>query len=117
MTNEHLKLNSKQNPLETNIQNDWQGTFRKSVLDLDLLNYALLSDRSFASSAQKVLVVTCMDQVIDSIQYTYQGKQFETKNLKHLIEEGKFPYTAFDGLIESWGDTSSQMKEIEFKSP
>lgn len=51
-----------ENPYETNVYSEFQGNFRKSVLDLDLLQYAIDCDNYYNNST-KHLVITCLDQV------------------------------------------------------
>ena len=48
---------------ETNTYNPYQEHFRKSPLQVTLLNYALDCDRIFSSAASKYLVMTCTDQI------------------------------------------------------
>lgn len=47
---------------ETNKSHPYQGEFRKTHLNLDLLNYALACDDNFSSNLKKNLVITCIDQ-------------------------------------------------------
>ncbi len=60
-TNDFIKVN----PKETNTQNVYQGKFRRTALDLDLLRYGISRDSYIraADSNQKRLVVTCLDQM------------------------------------------------------
>lgn len=65
MTNEGYDMTYiTDNPNETNINNKYQGNFRKSPLDVNLLNYAISCDNQYNSS-NKNIVVTCLDQVSD----------------------------------------------------
>lgn len=52
------------NEAEANRSNRWQGKFRSGELDLELLNYALETDRIFHSGfrVRRELVITCLDQ-------------------------------------------------------
>ncbi len=99
MTNEHLPLNLKENPLETNVHNEWQTDFRKSVLDIDLLNYALQCDANFHTerSSNKTLVVTCLDQLEGKMQATFKGELQEL----NPIELGMGRNTYFNTIITS----------------
>lgn len=75
MTNEGVyDLELKNNELETNVTNEWQGDFRKSVLDLDLLEYALQCDSNFSRGIKKNMVITCLDQVGEKIPVTIQNE-------------------------------------------
>jgi len=69
---------------ETNVDTGAQGIFRKSVLDLDLLSYALSCDRYYRLDAMKKnLVITCMDQVGERVPIT----TFEDKLLSLTPKE------------------------------
>jgi adenylosuccinate synthase len=76
MSNEEYagELNLKNNEFETNVTNEWQGNFKKTVLDLDLLDYALVCDKNFSSGIKKNLVITCVDQTGERIKVTQDGK-------------------------------------------
>lgn len=74
LSNEGLKLSYSPNPRETNVYNEWQGQQRVAPLDLDLLNYALDSDRNFSGTAPKNLVITCLDQLNGALEATVAGK-------------------------------------------
>ena len=75
MSNEGINTNYiKENPNETNVE-CFQGEFRKSVLDLDLLKYAVECDRFHNpdSFSKKKIVITCLDQVPEDIPVTIGG--------------------------------------------
>jgi len=57
------------NPYEQNITN-YQGEFRRTILDLDLLKYAISRDEYISSTDYKSLVITCLDLVKNSYQLT-----------------------------------------------
>jgi adenylosuccinate synthase len=64
MSNEGMNISYiKSNPTETNVDTGNQGIFRKSVLDLDILKYAVSCDKFHNPNSQKKLVITCLDQV------------------------------------------------------
>ena len=71
---ENLPHNIKKNPLETNVRNRFQGEFRRSLLDLSLLEYAMQRDRLIAADSDKCLVITCLDHVRDEYRFTLQGE-------------------------------------------
>ena len=63
MSNEDSKyiLND---PLETNVTNEYQGAFRRGLLDIDLLTYAINKDPILRREAtHKNLVITCLDHM------------------------------------------------------
>lgn len=67
MTNEAEGIELKNNEHETNIDFGFQGKFRKSKLDIDLLKYALECDNHFSDALDKNLVITCTDQYEDEV--------------------------------------------------
>lgn len=58
---------------ETNVLNPHQGEFRKTILDLDLIDYALKCDNHFSSHLKKNLIITCVDQTGESIKVSYKN--------------------------------------------
>lgn len=73
MTNGELTLQLRRNEKETNVINEWQGNFRTTVLDIDLLQYAILSDANYSHACHKNLVITCLDQTGKVIPATKGG--------------------------------------------
>lgn len=75
MTNESSGDNFiKPNPFETNVLNEYQGAFRKSPLDIDLLRYSVSCDAYHNRGGGKYLFLTCLDQVDpDGIPATMNG--------------------------------------------
>jgi adenylosuccinate synthase len=68
MSNEGMDINYiTPNPNETNVDTGYQGIFRRSVLDYDLLKYALRCDLHHNPDSKKTIVFTCLDQVKESI--------------------------------------------------
>jgi adenylosuccinate synthase len=70
------------NPHEQNFDEGPQGKFRKAILDLDMLRYAVMKDQ-YLRHHYPVLVVTCMDRVRDGrwlieggalVEYSDEGK-------------------------------------------
>jgi len=71
MTNEELDTDYIiDNPEETNVDGGFQGEFRKTVLDVDMLKYAIQCDKYENPKSKRVLVVTCLDQVPARIPVT-----------------------------------------------
>lgn len=73
MTNEKLDNKIKIPDYETNKYNENQGDFRYSILDLDLLNYAINNDL-YIKKFNKNMIVTCVDQIQDNYRFTCKGK-------------------------------------------
>ena len=69
----------------TNVPNDWQGNLRFGLLDLDLLNESIENDLKHATDTgitiQANIVVTCVDQVGDTIHFVSdQRKQVANRS-------------------------------------
>lgn len=74
MTNEDKPHNIEANPEETNVTNEWQGEFRRSLLDVSLLQYAMRRDERIRNAKCRNLVVTCMDHVENEHRFVYKGE-------------------------------------------
>ena len=74
MTNEDIPHNIKKNEHETNLTNKYQGKFRRTILDLDLLEYAINKDEYIRFSKNKTLVITCLDHIKMERTVTYKGE-------------------------------------------
>ncbi len=95
MSNEDKPVPLKNNENETNKYNPWQGNFRTSMLDFDLLKYSLTCDNYFSDGLRKYLVITCMDQYeldLDLVQKELSG--------------------VLDGLFISGGPSLNNIKQI-----
>lgn len=86
MTNEDIYFDIKINPKETNISNKYQGEFRRSILDVSLMEYAINKDTIIRNSNDKSLVITCMDHMDDYI-FTYKNKLIVCENENDFIEK------------------------------
>lgn len=73
MTN--LDWSGFQNKYESNKTNKYQGEFKTSILDLDLLKYVIGRD-DYIRTNDTNLVITCMDIVEDDWKYTLGNKIF-----------------------------------------
>lgn len=102
-------------PNETNQWNEFQGTFRKTMLDLDLLIKAeLIGVRSacWRENIRKNLVVTCLDQ-IEEYCLTYEGKTMTFYN-PEIFAYHIGAALKIDGKIYgSYGPYSNTIKEIK----
>ena len=87
MTNENLSHKIKINPYENNPSYNFQGVFRKSILDLDLLKYAINKD-SYLQKAEINLVITCMD-LLDEFAYTIGGNKIIVTSEQGFVERIK----------------------------
>ena len=86
MTNEDVPCTFVNLDDETNVLNEHQGLFRRTILDLDLLNYALEQDSKGVRNVQnKYLVITCLDQMVEW-KFTQGGKVFDSGTEEKFIE-------------------------------
>jgi len=72
------------NPNETNIKN-YQGEFRKSILDVSLLKYGIKRDSVVNKHNKKYLVITCLDQM-KQYKLLYNEKIYEYKNEDEFVK-------------------------------
>lgn len=73
MRNEKIPHKIKDNDCETNKFNFYQGSFRKTLLDLDLLDYAISKDIIINQRRKESgLILTCLDHVINDYRFTYK---------------------------------------------
>jgi hypothetical protein len=85
MTNEKMSISLKNTDGETNQLNEFQGTFRKSILDLDLLKYVIQKDPRLCEGHHNVnLVVTCLDQ-LENYVYTEGGTMIQLHSPKEFV--------------------------------
>ena len=89
---------------ETNVLNDWQGNFRRSVLDLDMINYALQCDANYVCDCIKHLVVTCLDQVKGPLTVTAHGQLFQPHSFEDVVRKKQIYAAKFQSIIQSSAD-------------
>ncbi len=85
MTNENIPNTIKNNPYERNFDYGMQGKFRKTILDLDLLKYAVNKD-DYIRENKFSLVITCMD-LITEYTLTLFGKVYRFEREEDFIEK------------------------------
>lgn len=107
LSNEGLPLTIEVNPLETNQYNQWQGHQRRSVLDVDLLEYALQTDANYAGKAGKRLVITCLDQFTGAIPYTRKEQLYHTTEPQQI---GDILGFAREQIWLSYSDCGAQLR-------
>ena len=70
--NKHIK----NNPCEQNFDSHaFQGIFKKGILDISLLQYAITKDLQYTKSKNINLVITCLDLLTD-YKYIYNDKEY-----------------------------------------
>jgi len=91
----------KENPNETNVMG-YQGEFRKTVLDLDMLKYAISCDGYHNTHTRRSMVITCLDQVPEDIPVTINDKL----STKKYFEIGRF--CEIENVFGNYADTGKQ---------
>jgi len=89
---------------ETNVLNGWQGNFRKSLLDLDMINYALQCDANYSALCPKHLVVTCLDQLVGPLKVSANGHIFSPHSFEEVIRKKQIYAANFTTLIQNSAD-------------
>lgn len=107
LSNEQFPLHHTPNPQETNQFNPWQGHQRCSILDLDMINYALACDTNFSGNAKKHLVVTCLDQLAGPMQASKDGIVQHFASSLDLVEQLDIPFTS---VLESWSECGAGVR-------
>jgi adenylosuccinate synthase len=108
----------KDNPNETNTDDSYQGEFRKTVLDFDLLKYAIDCDKYHNPRSPSGIVMTCLDQIEDpqKIPITIKG-ELTTMSLNNIgILLGipfKYPCLSDEGYGKTLTSPEIQ-KKMEF---
>ena len=87
MTNEDKRHNIIENPDETNIDRKWQGQFRRTLLDLDLISYAIEKDPGIRASMSKTLVITCLDHIKLDYRFTHAGQIFVSSSQEEFLNK------------------------------
>ena len=87
LSNEDKKYLIPHDRRETNVPNRWQGEFRRSMLDLDTMKYALGKDEYIRQTDRKVLVITCLDHVKDNWAFTWGGEVVRFDNEADFVNK------------------------------
>lgn len=89
MTNENIPHKILKNPIETNTYNKNQGKFRRSLLDIDLLHYAIEQDENIRKHKNKSIVITCLDLMKNDYRFTYNNRIMEYNNECNFLSDIK----------------------------
>lgn len=110
MSNEKLPVKLINNQKETNVTDEYQGNFRTGVLDVDMINRAILIDDNFSYGFRKQILISCLDQMEDDkkIPYTVGGvlKEGSVKNILDEINE------KFDSVFLCYGDSIDKIRKM-----
>jgi len=104
MTNQHITHHIKRNPYERNNAGGFQGQFRKTLLDVDLLMYAISRDEYIRTTPNKALVITCMDLIEGEWRYTLDGAIFEAASGNDFANKIR-RHLGIQQAYVSWGPT------------
>jgi adenylosuccinate synthase len=109
MTNESLSLSLLETIDETNRWNKYQGSFKTSVLDLDLLEYAVEKDHVLSNHRDN-LVITCLDQIEPPFKVTHKNSllSFHTD---YEFTNYIWSVLHFKNLFTSYSNKSALIKE------
>jgi len=119
MTNRNIPNTIIHNPEETNVNHEYQGKFRRSILDLDLLLYGISKDdyiRYFIG--RSTLVVTCLDHLASreghpsDYRFTHNGGIVTCSSEAEFLEEIAYILGVGNVLISS-SPYSKDMKYAE----
>lgn len=109
MTNEGAALLLDHTEMETNVSNKYQGNFRRSLLDLDLLNYSIKCDSNYSKKLEKNLIITCVDQTGDKINVTH-NEILKTIDVKDILN---YLNADFGSVYLSFGPSIDTIKKIK----
>ena len=84
MTNSDIDIDIKINPKETNVDNKYQGKFKRSILDVSLLKYGMNKDKCIRESINRTLIITCLDHLTEYV-FTYEGRMVYCKDEKEFV--------------------------------
>jgi len=97
---------------ETNVTGEFQGDFKTRILDLDLLKYAIESDKYLRSRENINLVITCLDHITNgSYRYIEKGELYETKKIYEFIDK-ICEIKHFNQVYGSFGSSAENVKLI-----
>jgi len=76
------------NPDETNTNDGMQGIFRRGLLDIDVLNYAMTKGGCFNTWLDDVkLVITCLDHIQNDFRFFLDGEIKAFEDEKSFVKE------------------------------
>lgn len=84
MPGEGIPHSIEESPWETNNYDQHQGYFRKTILDLDLLQYGVNRDAGIRKNGFN-LVINCLDQLRDGCNLVFNGKVESYDNYYNFI--------------------------------
>ena len=112
MTNEDIPHNIKLDPNETNVDNEFQGKFRRSLLDVSLLEYAIRSDERIRENTNKNLVITCLDHIENEYRFTYNDEIVCCENEEEFLDK----ISEILGIYDLYLSRSSDSSQVDFRN-
>ena len=110
MTNEDRPHNIKKNENETNVTN-YQGEFRRTLLDVSLLEYAISRDDIIRRARNRVLVITCMDHIENEYRFTYKGEIVFCSDMEDFARKVA-DRLCITRVLVSMSDDGTQIEEV-----
>lgn len=101
------------NPLETNQLDKYQGEFRKGVLDARVLEYAVnCNDQFVKGNMKRNMIITCVDQMVDHkielyVRGSYPNNPTRVHPYRIAAEVGTWTERRFDEIYLSNSDDST----------
>lgn len=108
MTNEDLPHGIKEDPRETNVEHEYQGKLRRSLLDLDLLDYSISRAKLYQPHKPN-LVITCLDHLDGDYRFTQNWKIVKCKDK----EDFAMKISEHLGTFSVYGSSSPETSLIE----
>jgi len=108
--NEGKSDHIKDNPDETNVYNEYQGNFKKIILDVSLLEYAIRRTSLKRYNSKNTLVITCMDHLSEYL-FLYSGQVCKADSKEDMAIKIA-SLLNIDHVLISTGCTADDIKEI-----
>jgi len=88
MPNEEEYFPIKKNPTETNKNDGIQGIFRRRILDVSTLEYAMNKIASVLITGTPKLVITCLDHLYeDYYDFMYNNKRYKYNSVEEFVSK------------------------------
>lgn len=99
--------------VETNVYNEYQGQFRKKILNVDTLKYAMVND-GYVWEAENTLVITCLDHMKDDYYYCQNDGMVHVCHSKDSFVTEVAEYLGVNKVLISDSPESSNIREMFF---
>ena len=109
MSTAGFKHNISMDVNETNVTNKYQGEFRRGLLDVDVLRYAIMRAGDHEQINDANLVITCMDHIQNEYRFVKNGEIVICNDAKDFIRKVS-SYFSFARVYASDGPESKNIK-------